>query len=133
MKDKDVVFVNNGEALTFDAVSGFAINPQNDTAWFGADFRDLLLTVVGTGTVVVYGSNQKVPPDFTATSDIDNSYVAVMTADYTTPNTYNAGGSGVVVAGATKIVEVNTNMLTWIGISRSAETVNVKLTMTNAQ
>ncbi len=133
---REVKFIpGTGEALTFNAISGFAINPfTNDTSiCFSGDFRNQVLTVVGTGTVIVYGSTQKDPPDFTAPSTITNSYAPVMLADYAAVGTYYVGASGVPVAGATKIVEVNTNVLTWVAIHRSANTVDVKLTQTDNQ
>lgn len=123
-----------GAALTFDAGTGFAVNPDGKTAIaFAADFRNQVLTVVGTGTVIVYGSTQKDPPDFTVASTITNSYAPIVLADYSIQNTYYNGAAGVTVAGATKIVELNTNVLTWVAIHRSAGTVDVKLTETDNQ
>ena len=137
MKDKYVVFIDNGSALTFNAGNGFAINPfagaATQNAFAASDFRDILITAVGTGTVVVYGSTQKTPPDFSAASSITNSYVAITLADYSIANTYYNGASGVAVTGSTKIVELNTNLLAWVAFHRSAETVDVLLTITNAQ
>ena len=134
MNNRDVKFIKGGDALEFDADSGFAINPDGQTAIaFAGDYRNQVLTVVGTGTVIVYGSCQKTPPDFSQAVTIDNSYVAVMLADYTTPNTYYAGGAGVSVTAEAKMVEINTNLLTWIGINRSADTVDVKFTETDNQ
>jgi len=130
--NKDTRFINEGNALSFN-IGGFAVHPVGGNAWFGSDFRNILLTAVGTGTIIVYGSAQKVPPDFSAPSTITNSYVPIMLADYTTPNTYYAGGTGVAVAGSSALVELNTNLLTWIGIHRSADTVDVLLTETNNQ
>ncbi len=129
---RDVKYIKSGEKLDFDAGSGFAINPQNETAIaFAADFRNQVLTVVGSGTVIVYGSIQKTPPDFTAPSTIDNSYAPIVLADYSVQNTYYNGASGVAVSGSTKIVELNTNVLSWVAIHRSANTVEVKLTETD--
>jgi len=137
MKDKDVVFIDNGGALTFNAGNGFAINPiagaATQNAFAASDFRDILITAVGTGTVIVYGSTQKTPPDFSAASSITNSYVAITLADYSIANTYYNGASGVAVTGSTKIVELNTNLLTWVAFHRSVDTVDVLLTITNAQ
>ncbi len=136
---RDLKYIpSTGEALTFDAGSGFAINPvlpvnSNNAIAFAGSYRNQVITAVGTGTVIVYGSTQKDPPDFTKPSTIGNSYAPIMLADYTTPNTYYAGGAGVVVSSSTKIVELNTNLLTWIAIHRSATTVGVKLTETDNQ
>lgn len=131
MVPRDIKFLNNSEALAFDAVSGFAENDQGQTAWFGGDFRNLLITLVGTGTIIVYGSAQQNPPDFTAPSSITNSYTPIVLADYSLANTYYAGATGVTVAGATKIVELNTNLLTWFAIHRSANTVEALATETD--
>ena len=133
MKNKVVTYVNKGIKLDFDPVTGFAINPMLNTAVFSADYRDILLTAVGTGTVVVYGSCQKDPPDFTSASTITNSYVPIVLADYALVNTYYAGTAGITVAGATKIVELNTNLLTWVAFHRSVNTVDILLTETDAQ
>ncbi len=129
MSQRDVKFIKGGEALDFDAESGFAINVEGDTSIaFAGDFRNQVLTVVGTGTVIVYGSCQKAPPDFTQSSTIDNSYAPVMLADYAAVGTYYVGAAGVPVSNATKLVEINTNLLTWVAIHRSVDTVDVKLT-----
>ena len=48
---KDVQYIKQGTALDFDTVSGFAINPQGESSIaFSSDLRDILLTIVGTGT-----------------------------------------------------------------------------------
>jgi len=130
--NKEVRYIRDGAALNFDA-GGYAVNPEDDTAVFAGDFRDQVLGIVGTGTVVVYGTNQKTPPDFTAPSTITNFYVPIVLVDYSLVNTYYAGTAGVTVAGTSKLVELNTNLLTWIAIHRSVNTVDVLLTETNAQ
>lgn len=133
MSQRDLKFIpGTGEELTFD-ISGFAINPDtnnasNNAICFAGGFRNQVLTVVGSGTVIVYGSTQKTPPDFTAPSTIDNSYAPLVLADYSIQNTYYNGATGVAVVAATKIVEVNTNVIVWMAIHRSAGTVDVKLT-----
>lgn len=95
-----------------------------------ADFRDIDITVVGTGTVVVYGSAEKnaddTPPDFTAASTISSAYAPMVIADLGTPNTFAAS---IAVVGATKIGEVNTNLLTWICVERSESTVDAYITV----
>ncbi len=131
MVPRDIKFINGGEPLEFDAGTGFAINPDNGTAMFGGDFRNLLLAAVGTGVVIVYGSTQKDPPDFTAPSSIQNAYAPIVLADYSLSNTYYDGATGVTAAGNTKIVELNTNLLTWVAIHRSVDTVEVLLTETD--
>lgn len=117
--------------LTFDA-GGYAINPFTQTnAWDAADFIDVVLTVVGTGTVLVYGTAQEIPPDFSSASTITNSKVGIVTADYSVQNTYYDGSTGVVVSSSTKLVELNTNLLSWVGIHRSVNTVQVLMTITD--
>ena len=90
-----------------------------------ADFRDIDLTIVGTGTVTVLGSADKEAIDFTASSTITNSYAAVVIADLTAANTY---ATSLSVAGATKIGEVNTNLLGFICLTRSVDTVDAFIT-----
>ncbi len=135
--NKDVKFFNNGNPLNFD-IAGYAINPDNNNAFFGADHRDLLITVVGTGNVLVLGSAQKLPPDFSSPSTITNSWVYITTADYSIPATFYAGNAGVTVSASTKLVELDTNELTWVAIFRTngegeGDIVDVLLTETNAQ
>lgn len=131
---RDLKFIAGGNPLTFDAGTGFAINPEDETAIaFSGDYRNQVLGVVGTGTVIVYGSSQRLPPNFNLPSTIGNLYTPIVLADYSVANTYYAGASGVSVAASTKIVELNTNLLTWIAIHRSADTVDVILTETDNQ
>lgn len=129
--NRDIKFIKGGETLEFDE-EGWAINPDGQTAIaFAGDYRNQVLMVSGTGTVIVYGSAQKTPPDFSQAPSIDNFYVPIVLADYAVKQTYYDGATGAVVAGGEKMVELNTNLLTWIGISRSAETVDVKFTETD--
>lgn len=115
-----------GEALTFDAGTGFAINPDNQNSiCFAGNHRNQVIGIVGTGTVTVYGSMQKEPVDFTAPSTIDNLYAVIVLADYSLSSSNYV--TSLAVAGTTKIAELNTNLLTWIAIHRSANTVDVKL------
>lgn len=131
---RDFKYIKGGDKLVFNA-AGYALNEQAQTAIaLAADFRNQVLSVVGTGTVIVYGSAQKNPPDFTQASTIDNSYTPIALADYSlVTNNYLAGAAGVTVAGETKLVELNTNLLSWIGIFRDSATVEVKLTITDNQ
>ena len=128
---RDVKFIGTGpsDSLEFDPGTGFAINPfTGENAFEAADFRDALVTAVGTGTVITYGSAQKLPPDFSVASALGNSYAPIVIADYSLVNTYYAGATGMVVVGATMLGEPNANLLTWIGIHRSVNTVDVLLT-----
>lgn len=101
---------------------------------FVGDFRDIDLTIVGTGTATVLGSADKnstdTPPDFTAASTISNSYVDIVISDLGVPNTY---ATTLIVAGATKIGEVNTNLLTWICVTRSVGTLDAFITVCDNQ
>ncbi len=130
---RDLKFIpGDGSKLIFDVSSGFAINPesQNSIAFAGGH-RNQAITVSGTGTITIYGSAQKQPVDFSKSSTIDNSYAVMVVADYSlAANQYI---TSVVVSSSTRIVEINTNLLTWIGIHRSVDTVNVKFTETDNQ
>lgn len=99
---------------------------------FVGDYRDIVLTIVGTGTATVLGTNElranQEPVDFTATSTIDNSYVPVVIADLGAVSTYAAN---LVAAGNTKLGEVNTNLLTWICVTRSADTLDAFVTLSD--
>lgn len=118
-----------GDKLTFDPGTGFAINPDGQSSiCFTADHRNQLIGIVGTGTVTVYGSMQKAPVDFSAPSTIDNLYAVIVLADYSLASSNYV--TSLSVTGSTKIAELNTNLLTWIGIHRSGNGVEVKLTQT---
>lgn len=136
MFERNLQYINGqgGAPLEFDA--GFAVNPSANgnipgNAFAAKDFRNILITLVGTGTVKFHGSIQNLPPDFTAGSSIFNSHAPIMAADYSLPNTYWAGATGVIVSNETKIVELNTNVLAWFGIERSDDTVDVIVTVTD--
>lgn len=108
---------------------------SDDSLWYSqpiqvSSFRDVGITVVGTGDVQALGSkqwdnNQQIIPLFTDPSIISNSYVAVIIADETTPNTYVTTFS---VSASTKIGELNTNMVTYVCLTRSTDTVDAFLT-----
>lgn len=88
------------------------------------DFRDIVLTIVGTGVAGVLGSCDYDPAgviDFTSPSTINNSYAGIIIADLGIANTYSLT---LTAAGNTKIGEVNTNLLTWICITRTANTLD---------
>lgn len=94
------------------------------------DFRDIDLTLVGTGVITVLGSQQKNPDDtavdFTLSSTIDNAYAPIVIADLTTPNTYV---TTISVTSSTKLAEINTNLLTFVCLQRSLDTVDAYLTV----
>lgn len=97
-----------------------------------SDFRDIDITIIGTGNATVLGSAEKTtePVDFTSPSVLGNSYAAIVIADLTTPSTYV---TALAVAGATKLGEVNTNLLTWICIERSVDTLDAFITICDNQ
>jgi len=97
---------------------------------FAGDFRNIGITIVGTGTLSVLGSKsrQQDPIDFTAASTLANSYATIVLADETVANTY---ATSLTVSGSTKIAEVNTNELGWICLSRSGSGVDAFVTMTD--
>lgn len=98
------------------------------------DFRNIEITAVGTGTIQVLASKDKnpadTPPDFTSPSTISNSYAAVVIADETVANTYS---TSLTVSSSTKIGEVNTNLVTFICLTRSVDTVDAFVTITDNQ
>ena len=136
MKDKDVKFLSGGARLQFDG-DGFAINlfgdPNNRNAFFVADWRDIVMGIVGSGQVLIHGSIQRMPPNFKNTSTFGNMHALIGLRDLTVPNTYYAGATGSNVTNDTQLTELNTNLLTWIAIERKSSAVNVKITHTNAQ
>lgn len=137
MKDKDIIYGENGSKLRFGA-NGFAIFPtgQNlQNAFWSGDFQNIVLTIVGTGTIVAYGSTQLSPPDFSAPVTIDNSFTPISLVEYalTGTNAYHDGATGVTVSGSASLSEFDTNLITWMSVHRSGNTVDVKLTLTNTQ
>lgn len=132
--DKSLKFLNNGEPLDF-GVNGFASNKNGGNAFFVGDSRNVLLTVVGTGSILIHGSAQREEVDFTAPSTITNSHATIVTADYSVANTFYDGATGVTAAANTVIVELNTNLLSWVGIERVGlvETVDVIVTEADNQ
>lgn len=92
---------------------------------FVADFRDIVITAVGTGTIQVLATADKEIVDFTIASTIDNSYANVVIADLTVPNTYS---TSLVVSTSTKLGEINTNLVGWICLTRTAGSVDAFVT-----
>lgn len=133
MKDKDIKYLSAGVRLQFDS-DGFAINPFDEgNAFFVGDWRDIIIGLAGSGQIIVHGSHQRLPPNFKTASSISNFHVPITLADLSIANTYYSGTTGVSVAASSALVEVNTNLLTWVAIERKSQAVNVKLTVTNAQ
>lgn len=104
-----------------------------------ADFRNVGLTAVGTGSITVLASKQYPSGgkdgnreiDFSAPSTIDNSYTQVVVYDetITTGNWVTA----LAVSGSTKIAELDINELTWICLSRSGGGVDAFITVSDNQ
>jgi len=123
---KEVQFIGSDIPLTYS--NGYAQAPGGGNA-FAVPQRNVIVTVSGTGTVVVHGSAQALPPDFSAASTISNSHAIIVGADYSlTTNQYI---TSIIVSGSTKIVELNTNFLTWIGIQRTSGSPDVIVTITD--
>lgn len=100
-----------------------------------ADFRNIGITAVGTGTIQALGTKEKYAAtddsvDFTTTSTISNSWAPIVICDETVANTYTTTLS---LTNETKLGEVNTNLLTFVCIKRSANTVDAFVTLTNNQ
>ncbi len=114
--------------LDFDSGTGFALN-NGKNAWSAADFRNVVISAIGTGTITVYGSIQETPPDFSAASTKNNAFAVIVLADYSLAT--NQYVTSLVVSSSTKIAELNTNLLSWFAIHRSATTVDVIATQTN--
>lgn len=99
------------------------------------DFRNIGLTIVGTGDIQVLASKEKNPADepvdFTAPSTIDNAYAAIVIADETLAT--GSYSTSITVSGSTKLAEINTNLATFICLSRSADTVDAYITVTDNQ
>jgi len=89
-----------------------------------ADYRNVGITIVGTGNVSVLASKEKsdTPTDFTAASTIGNSHATVVLFDETV--VANPFVTVLTVAGSTKLAELDTNLVTWICLQRSADTVD---------
>ena len=141
MYERDVKYINDKQDLPWDSGTGFLQNPIptgaliEGNAFDVRNFRDGVLTVEGTGQILVYGSAQKNQPDFNSPSTIDNSWVLIALVDYSltgAPAFYD-GATGAVVSGSTMVCELDTNGLTWIGLYRSAEEVEAKLTIFTTQ
>lgn len=100
-----------------------------------SNFRNIGLTAVGTGSISVLASKSAPAGgqtgskeiDFTQPSTIDNSYAQVAIYDETviTSNWVLA----LVVSGSTKLGEIDTNELTWICLTRTADTVDATVTV----
>lgn len=104
-----------------------------------SDFRNVGLTVVGTGSISVLasksaptgGTSGSKEIDFTSPSTIDNSYAQVAIYDETV--TTNNWVTAITVAGSTKLAEVDINELSWICLTRTVDTVDATVTVSDNQ
>ncbi len=104
-----------------------------------SNFRNVGVTVVGSGSVSVLASKHFPTGgqegsdviDFTAPSTINNSYATVAVYDETV--IVNNWVLALVVAGATKLGEVDINELSWICLSRNSADVDATVTVSDNQ
>ena len=100
-----------------------------------SNFRNVGLTVVGTGNVSVLASKSAPAGgekgtkviDFNSASTINNSYATVAIYDETV--LVNNWVLSLVVAGSTKLGEVDINELSWICLQRSGSGVDASVTV----
>ena len=116
-----------GTALTF---TGAFADSGNSGNCFSVNNRNVLITVVGTGEVVLHGSMQKDEVDFSAASTITNTHAVMELKDYSVVGGYALSA---IVAGETKIFEANQNFLSWVGIEIISGTPEVLLLVTDNQ
>lgn len=114
-------------------------NPLQSKAIGVANYRDVDMTVIGSGTVNVLASKNAVKgpespgikvTDFNAASVLGNSYGPIVIADESVPNTYS---TAITVANSTKLCEINTNLVTYICIQRDSADVDVEITVCTNQ
>lgn len=104
-----------------------------------SNFRDVGLTIVGTGSISVLasksapigGTDGSKVIDFTSPSTIDNSYATVAIYDETVVSSNWV--LALTVAGATKLAEVDINQLSWICLSRDSDGVDASVTVCDNQ
>lgn len=104
-----------------------------------SNYRNVGLTAVGTGSISVLGSKSKPSGgsngseeiDFTSPSTIDNAYAQVAIYDETV--TTNNWVTAITVAGSTKLAEVDINELSWICLTRTADTVDATVIVSDNQ
>lgn len=102
-----------------------------------SNFRNVGLTVVGTGSVSVLASKSAPSGgidgtkeiDFTQPSTIQNSYAQVAIYDETVIT--NNWVLSLVVAGETKLGELDINELSWICLIRDTDTVDASVTVSD--
>lgn len=89
-----------------------------------SDFRNIGLTIAGIGSVSVLGSKDKTvePIDFASSSTLANSYATIAIYDETV--TTNNWVTSLTVNNATKLAEIDTNLLTWICLSRTTASID---------
>jgi hypothetical protein len=96
-----------------------------------SDYRNIEITVVGDGTVSVLGTKDINVVDFSSASTLSNSYAEIVIADETVTSANYV--TELTVSDSTKVGELNTNMLTFICVSRDSSDVDAFITLTNNQ
>ena len=123
-------FIPFDENTTIAFVGGFAINPGDNGNAFAVSQRNVIVTVIGSGTIKIHGSNDRLPPDFTVTSTILSSHTSpIVAADYSLASSQYV--TALTVSNSTKIFELNTNLLTWIAFERTSGSPDIKITITD--
>lgn len=95
---------------------------------FVGDFRNVVVTVVGTGKVFVNGTADKDLVDFTSASTLANSHARIVIASLTVANTYD---DEIGATAGTNLGEVNTNLLTYICLERDLDTIDAFITLSD--
>ena len=128
MFERQVEYYNRKYQLTWDE-NGFLLNPGPvpGNAWDAKVFRDVVLTIIGTGNIKVYGSAQAEPPKFEDPSTLENTWTPIALVDYSLVGApaYFDGATGITVTNETKLAELDTNGLTWFAIKRTVTEGNV--------
>ena len=96
-----------------------------------ADYINVGITAVGTGDITVLASKDKELVDFSLPSTIDNSYAQVVIFDETVVSSPFV--TGLTVSSSTKIGEIDTNLITWIQVVRSAGSADAFVTYSTNQ
>lgn len=93
-------------------------------------YRNAVVTAVGTGDISVLCSGSETEIDFTAPSTIDNAYSGVVLADLGVPNTY---ATSLSLTAETKLAELNSNLIGWICLVRSVNTLDAYVSIGDNQ
>lgn len=91
------------------------------------DFRHVILSVAGANnpdlTVQVKGAVTDDNPDFSSAANADNPWDYVQTINLNDESS-NSGDGGITFSGtdAVELLEINTNLLTWIAVEVTSHT-----------